>query len=1050
MLRSLAFGIALLIGIGCGDDDGGGDAGTDAPDAGDAGVDVVLPPGPRGDVLRVMESDRFVLPTLEGEVYVLRTEADVPHIYAENDRDLRVAQGFVIARDRYFQIEAGRRLAQGSLSELLGDAALAADQLSRGQGMPRVAARLSSQLTAEQEDELDAYAEGVNAYIQGVKDRVLPAPSVLAVAAPVVGARSAGDLMEPITRDDLISFSVVAIFQLGFEEKDLRFAEIEGLLEDVFTGSEREAARRREGVLQDIFGRVEPLNDVVSAIGFGLESPIDTLLPEIRPRDASPPLFVPRALPVERDAFARLRSRSERFQRLVAGERGEDFGSNAWAIAGDRSEGGAAILAGDGHLPLTISPLFYQMGLDTTVFGDGGDTELMGLFFAGIAPMAVGTNGRVAWSQTFLRGDVTDWYAEELLLDDEGAPRATVFQGGERDLLAVDETYTIADVPALGSVGREETWTRWETFDGRPIAMIEGRPAMADTTPGAGETLVNVQGEFVIPADVDGDGVVSAASFDYTGFDASNLLRALQGFNDSDTVDDFRNATRELVTYAQNLVAADTNGGIYYGSYNALPTREYLPRDEDGRWLPGADPRSLIDGTQHAGFEVPLNDEGLPDETACASNPNQCLVPFDRWPAAINPERGFVLTANNDIGNITTDNNFFNDEFYLGGPWNNGFRGRTIQARLAELASSRNATVADMSALQGDHTSVIGNDVGGFLLEAIEAARAASMASSPPPDVARLGAIYTSEQAAIDEVETRITAWRDRGATAESGVSTFYDNPSADQEADSVATMIFNQWWRTFEGEVFDDEDVDFAFGADRSTLITRTLVEMLEGRGADNPADLASWDPSTEESVFFDRLGTEDVETSNEIVLAALVRTLEDLRSAPDPETPGVGGFGSTDMDDWRWGMRHLVRFESIVSSFIGNDPAFAILANGFSITTSVLPLEEGLPDEDPRASLPWFPRPGDLFNVDAAHWGYGGSNFWYGNGPVMRMVIRLETDNISGVNVLPGGQSGRRESDHFADQAGLWLGNDTVPLRFHVADVVAGAVRRETFAPE
>src|SRR4029079_17880317 len=105
------------------------------------------------------------------------------------------------------------------------------------------------------------------------------------------------------------------------------------------------------------------------------------------------------------------------------------WGSNAWAVAGAATTDGRALVAGDGHLPLSIPSLFYQIGLDTSVLGDG-DTHQMGLVFPGMPVMAVGTNGQVGWSQTQLMGDITDWYREELQLDANGKPGASLFQGG--------------------------------------------------------------------------------------------------------------------------------------------------------------------------------------------------------------------------------------------------------------------------------------------------------------------------------------------------------------------------------------------------------------------------------------------------------------------------------------------------------------------------------------------------------------------------------------------------------------------------------------------
>lgn len=1040
----------------CGDDDAtpvdAGPDGADAGDVGDVGVDVVYPPGPQGDVLRVTESERWVIPELEGEVYVLRTEADVPHIYASNDHDLRVVQGFVVARDRYFQIEAGRRLAQGRLSELLGDAALSGDQDARGRGMRKIAERLVSLLTPEQVEVVDAYVAGVNAYIQAVKDREIAAPSEFMLAASVLGARRPGDLMDFLTREDLIAFAAVPVFQLGYETGDPLFSQIEAQLPDLLADD----PLRHAGVLEDIWAPVAPINPVSSAAGFGLEGEARTLRLPTGVRH-SPSRRSPSRRPTPRDVrpsaepsmLQRLLARNDEFERRHRGGRWNDFGSNSWAIRGEHAADGAAILSGDGHLPLSIAPLFFQLGLDTSVFGEG-ETTLMGLFFAAIPPMAVGTNGRVAWSQTYLRGDVTDWYGEQLVLDASGAPRASIFFEGatpmERPLVVVDESYDIAGV--LGSVERSETWKRFETFDGRVIAAIEGTVyTLGDPVP-SGRTVVNVQGDYVLPQDVDGDGVVSAISFDYTGFDVSNILRALQGFNDADNVHDFREASRELVVYAQNLVAADTEGSVYYGSYNGMPSRAHLPKDGEGEWLPGANPRGLIDGTRYPAFEVPLDADGIPDESQCATDASKCLVPFDRWPAALNPDRGFVLTANNDIANITTDDDFTDDEFYIGGPWNNGYRAQTIETRLTELAADDSASLEAMQALQNNHDSVLGRDFGPFLLEALDEAKRIATDGPVGEAETRLQALYMADASGYDEVATRVRAWIDRGANAASGVETFYDSPDADDRSDAVATMLFNSWWRDLVRQTFDDEGIEFVFGPDPRTMITRTLHRMWNGRGAGNPLGLAAFDPATGESAFFDRLGTPAVETSLEVAIMAMRDALGVLRSAPIE--PGIGGFGTADMDQWLWGLRHQVKFESIINDFVGDDPAFRVLANGFSVTPRLLPLAPDLPDEDPRAELPWFPRPGDMFNVDAAHYSFDGPDYFYSNGPVMRMVIRLEEGAVRGVNILPGGQSGRKESEHFTDQAALWLGNDTIPVRFTIEDVLEGATSRETYAPE
>jgi acyl-homoserine lactone acylase PvdQ len=314
---------------------------------------------------------------------------------------------------------------------------------------------------------------------------------------------------------------------------------------------------------------------------------------------------------------------------------------------------------------------------------------------------------------------------------------------------------------------------------------------------------------------------------------------------------------------------------------------------------------------------------------------------------------------------------------------------------------------------------------------------------------ARLAAAFTADRTAMEDVETRLRAWMAAGHPTPSGVETFYSTPAAGDAASAVATMIFHAWFTRFVRETLDDEGLSSAlsWAVTGDTFRMQTFTLLVEGRGAANPRMLGSWDPMREESVFFDDVTTPDVETSHEIAIRSLASALAFLRSAPTE--PGVGGFGSDDPNEWIWGLRHGVRFDSLLADFIGDDPMFSFLVEQFSITPDRIPLAPGLAAGDPRFGLTFFPRPGDQFDVDAANPGMSGERFTHGSGPVFRMVIRLGPDGVSGVNVLPGGQSGLTDSEHFDDQARLWLANETLPLRFTPEEVVAGASGRETLLP-
>ena len=1020
------------------------------PAPGDAGSDAALPPGDPGLILGVPEVAAQSIPGLEGEVYVVYTELGVPHVYAASEHDLRVVQGYLLARDRYFQIDLIRRFGLGELGGLLGTPGFQIDVLSRSQGMTEVVEHLLEQLTPEQMEMHQAFADGVNAYVRASQAGMVAAPSEFNTLRGILGARRASDLLEELEVRDLMGFATGVVWQLGFTTTDLDVTTASAGVAAQFAGDPF-ATERTDGVLIDLLRRLDPVHDTTSVECasppcFGLDGTAPSMA-------LAPSFFAPPSTPtIEPGMASALRARLAQAAFLRGGI-GVDFGSNAWAVGTGATADGAGILAGDGHLPLSVSALFYQMGLDTTVFEGADPRRQMGLFFAGIVPMAVGTNGHVAWSQTYQEADAVDWYREELVLDGSGRPMATMF--GEpatpQPLTAIDETELVRRVDVLMSMERTETWQRYVTFDGRHLTAIEGRPAEG-VTPGAGESVVNVSGTAVIPGDVDGDGVISAISLDFIAFEVTNLLQMADDFGRSNDVAEFRAATRRNVAYTQNLAVADEHGGILYTAYSGYPCRDHLrPAGMSTGWAVGADPLRVIDGTRYGGFEIPVDAMGRPSEAAGSGAPNECLVPEAMWPESMNPTRGFVLTANNDIAGTSLDGDVSNDAFYLGGTYAEGYRASTIRRNLEALAATAGASIETMAALQGDHVSRTLEDYFPALEAAVEAARDAS-AIAPAmrsEDEARLASIYEADEEAIFQAMTRLTSWHDGPHIAQSGVVTFYD-PDAELDADdAAATMIWAETFRRILDRILSDEDIDDVMAHDPRTLRANVLRRLIEGRGPGNPESLASYNPATEESVFFDVRGTAPVERSEEALVGALADALDAL-TAPPTETEPLG-FGSMDMGTWRWGLRHMVRFESILVIFAGSDvPEVGLLAGGFSISPRRLPIAEMIPVGDPRADLPWYPRPGDFFAVDAANAPLTlGADYTYGNGPVMRMVIELREGSVRGQNILPGGQSGITTSEHYDDQARLWLANETIPLRFSPADVVMGATGRETFRP-
>nr|MDQ3036101.1 penicillin acylase family protein [Myxococcota bacterium] len=575
--------------------------------ADDSGVDA----GPRTILDTVPETARFEIPCLSEEAAVIRTELDVPHIYASSRDDAFCILGFVMAKDRFFQMDLTRRLSQGRLSELLGDAALATDIEERMKGGSFVTDLQLAALTEEEAREMDAFAGGINAYIGAVREGALPLPSEIRLGAALLGARVPSSLLHEWDRRDVIATGTTVLYSTSFETGDVGRDAEHARVDTLFEGAP-DRDLRMAGLRREIMDQYAPPNDSSSASGWGLETATSTsgrtARAAVRRRGRG------RSRTTEQGALDRLAAHLDRIVGRMPRQPGEGYGSNVWAVAGSATPDGRSLLAGDGHLQLSVPALFWQVGMDTTFLsGDADGTHVLGATIAGLPAIGVGTNGHVAWSQTAYFADVTDWYREEIVLGIDGLPSASRFQGAERPLVRVDETYVVADVPALDSVGRTEMLARWTTFDGRWLTSIEGTPVAEGATPPA--NAVNMMGEWIVPGDVDGDSIVGAISFDYGPFDGGSLLRAFRLFGLSRNVEEYRQAMRHFIGYGGSMMASDADGDVLYSAYHAVPCRAYLPRDPaTNRWIAGADPRRLIDGTQYGGWSIPLTADGRVDE----------------------------------------------------------------------------------------------------------------------------------------------------------------------------------------------------------------------------------------------------------------------------------------------------------------------------------------------------------------------------------------------------------------------------------------------------
>ncbi|WP_437742528.1 penicillin acylase family protein [Sorangium sp. So ce1504] len=362
-------------------------------------------PAPRADKATTLAG-------LEHAVTVTSDHLGIPRIRAASRLDALRALGVVTARDRLFQMDLLRRSSAGRLAEVLGRDLVEADAQQRSYGVPKAAAAILSRLPERQRAALDAYAEGVNAYLRSAE--------TLPVEFQELGYRP-----EPWRSEDSV-LVVLGMFNALSATEDL---------ERTRTVLTRTLPK---GVTSFLLDDTDPYTRSL----LGAQAP------------ASPPL------PREelRALVAQSRGDHARTAGLLSEDAGEaPVGSNGWAVAGQRTRDGRAILANDMHLELGVPNIWYRAELRY------GDTELAGVVLPGLPIVIVGTNGHVAWGMTNLDGDVRD------LVQIEGRPEHPDeyrTPSGWRRFDVAEETIKVRGEPDVTVTVRS---TMWGPVSPRPL-----------------------------------------------------------------------------------------------------------------------------------------------------------------------------------------------------------------------------------------------------------------------------------------------------------------------------------------------------------------------------------------------------------------------------------------------------------------------------------------------------------------------------------------------------------------------------------------------------
>jgi penicillin G amidase len=308
------------------------------------------------------------LPQLRNRAEVYLDDRLVPHIFARNEADAYFIQGYLHAKFRLWQMEFQVFAAAGRISELVGPKALNFDREKRRLGMVYAAEKAveESEKTEESKEECDSYTNGVNAYIESLKESELP------VEYKILNYRP-----EKWTNLKTALFLKYMSLELAGAENDFEYTNAKNvfgmaMFEKMYPYS------------QDSLDPIIPKDTVVWKPGIAVKIP-----------GSADSLYFSR-----NDSSDLSPSRPD-----------PDNGSNNWAVSGKKTKTGAPILCNDPHLGLNLPSLWFEMQLTTP------QMNVYGASFPGAPGIIIGFNDSCAFGFTNAERDVRDYY--EIRFKDE-------------------------------------------------------------------------------------------------------------------------------------------------------------------------------------------------------------------------------------------------------------------------------------------------------------------------------------------------------------------------------------------------------------------------------------------------------------------------------------------------------------------------------------------------------------------------------------------------------------------------------------------------------
>ncbi len=459
---------------------------------------------------------KIQLSGLNAPVDIFRDSFGVPQIFAGNTHDLFFAQGYVHAQDRFWQMDFWRHIGSGRLSEMFGESQVDTDRFLRTLGWRRIAEEELASLDAQSLAILQAYAEGVNAYLAEHRG------SALSLEYAVLKLLNPSYLVEVWQPVHTLTWGKAMAWDLrgNMDEEIERSILLKNL-----------TAKQ----VAELFPPY-PVENPIIVTGGSAELRIENKASELENKQS--------LLATLNSLFSNLESKKLALDALI-GPAGPGVGSNSWVISGSRTTTGMPLLANDPHLGAQMPSIWYEVGLHCVPKGEGCPIEVSGVSFAGVPGVIIGHNDRIAWGFTNLGPDVMDLYIEKV---NPANPNQYELNGVWSDMRLVRDTINVAG-------GEQVEITVRYTRHGPVISDTYGDLGSFSETSG-----------IRLPKDY-------AIALRWTALEVSHTFPAIWRLNRAASWQDFRTALSQFDVPSQNVVYADVEGNIGYQAPGKIPIR---------------------------------------------------------------------------------------------------------------------------------------------------------------------------------------------------------------------------------------------------------------------------------------------------------------------------------------------------------------------------------------------------------------------------------------------------------------------------------------------